>query len=520
MTVQPSVLDVLDHLGGASSDVVWIRTAGEMLYISPAYEAIWGRARESLYEAPDGFLDMVHPDDRDRLAEAFAACIQGEGDFDAEYRIVRDDGDLRIIHARTRIETDSEGNLLREVGLASEVTAQRREQAALREARRLESLGMLAGSIAHDFVNVLASISINIEPMAQDPSVCGAQMKRLEMVGEAVQQAMALCKQLLDYAGDDRQAKSRTDLGVDIRAMADLLASALPDGAELDLTDVATGVHAVVDPSQISQLMLNLVTNASEALSKSGGNVRVSLELREFGLAELRVPSFGHQLEPDEYVCIRVVDDGSGLDPDRVSRLFEPFVGSKGERRGLGLSTVLRIVREHGGAVRVDGRIGEGATFEVLLPVDGTQVDANPVMANTLEWEEASRPAPGSPALLVIEDPAERTLVAVVLEREGYHARSAATGREGRILAETEGFELAVIDADLHDGEGLTLLGEVRDHQPGIGVILLADNESYSAAQTASSDSDSILIRRPFMATELLRAVANLRSSATSHQPR
>lgn len=371
MTDHLDVLDVLDHLGGAVSDVVWIRTATEMLYVSPAYEVIWGRPRRSLYEAPNGFLDMVHADDHERLAEAFEACIRGDGDFDAEYRIVRDDGDVRIIHARTRIETDSDGNLVREVGLASDVTAQRREQAAIREAQRLESLGLLAGSIAHDFANILMTVAINAEALAQSQASNGAQEKSLELVADALQQAQALCKQLLDYAGDDRRTMRRTDLGIEIRAISDLLASALPDGAELDLSDVAVGVFAVVDPSQLSQLILNLVTNASEALSASGGHVWVSLESQELGLDELRAASFGVQLLPGRFICIRVSDDGSGVDPDQIAPFFEPFVGSKGAGRGLGLSTVLRIVRDHGGAVRVGGGLGEGATFEVLLPIGG-----------------------------------------------------------------------------------------------------------------------------------------------------
>lgn len=515
MTAQLSILDVLDQLGGASS-VVWVRTASEMLYISPAYEKIWGRPRQSLYEAPDGFLDMVHPDDRDRLAAAFEACIQGEGDFDAEYRIVRDDGDLRIIHARTQIESDAEGRVIREVGLASDVTAERREQAALREARRLESLGMLAGSVAHDFINILASISISLEPMAQEVDVGGIPAKRLEIVADAVQQAMALCRQLLNYAGDNRQAKTTTDVGFEIHAMSDLLASALPDGAVLDLSGVATGVSAVVDPSQISQLMLNLVTNASEAISDAGGHVWISLELREFGLAELRVPSFGHQLEPAAYVCIRVADDGCGLDPDRVSRFFEPFVGSKGERRGLGLSTVLRIVWEHGGAVRVDGRIGEGATFEILLPVEGDRPDANQVGANGLDvGGPPSTPDSRSSALLVIGDPAERSLVAIVLEREGFVVHSAATVEEGRILAAIEGLDLAVVDADLPDPSGLDLMSELRDRHPGIGAVLLSDLGSLETTSAEVNGTNIILIQRPFMATQLLRGVANLRPIAT-----
>lgn len=370
MTLQLSTLDVLDQLGGASSDVVWIRTAREMLYVSPAYEVIWGRSRRSLYDSPDDFLNMVHPDDHGRLAEAFAACIQGAGDFDAEYRIVRDDGDLRVIHARSRTETDPHGNLIHEIGLASDVTAQRQEQADLRETRRLESLGTLAGSIAHDFVNMLASISMNVDMMIDETGSGALLTNRLDNVNNGVQQALALCKQLLDYAGDDRRTKTRTDVGHEIHAMSGLLASALPEGSQLDLSNVKTAVFAMVDPSQMTQLVLNLVTNASEARPPTGGNVHVSLESRQFGLAELRAPSFGHQLEPDEYVWIRVADDGRGLDPNQASRIFEPFVSSKGPRRGLGLSTVLRIVREHGGAVIVNGRFGEGASFEILLPID------------------------------------------------------------------------------------------------------------------------------------------------------
>lgn len=371
MTVKLSTLDVLDQLGGASSDVVWIRTAHEMLYVSPAYEAIWGRSRRSLYDSPDDFLAMVHPDDRDRLAEAFAACIQGTGDFDAEYRIVRDDGDLRIIHARSRSEIDPHGNLVHEIGLASDVTARRKSEAALRETQRLESLGTLASSIAHDFANVLASITINVDMMKDATGNRADLADRIDDVNEATQQALALCKQLLDYAGDDRRTKTRTDVGREIRSMSSLLSSALPAGGRLDLSNVQTGVSAKVDPSQFTQLVLNLVTNASEALHETGGNVKVSLEPVQLGAGELRTPSFGHRLEPATYVRLLVEDDGRGLDPDQAARIFEPFAGSKGPGRGLGLSTVLRIVRAHAGAIAVDGCVGKGASFEVLLPPDG-----------------------------------------------------------------------------------------------------------------------------------------------------
>ncbi|MFT7598822.1 MAG: CheY-like chemotaxis protein [Acidimicrobiales bacterium] len=191
--------------------------------------------------------------------------------------------------------------------------------------------------------------------------------------------------------------------------------------------------------------------------------------------------------------------------------LFEPFVGSKGAGRGLGLSTVLRIVREHGGAIRVDGCPGEGAVFEVLLPVDGTSPESDHAVANELDLRDSlPAPASGPQVLLVVGDPAERSLVEVVLEREGYVVYSTSSL--------SEGLELIVLSTDLAEGDRLDLLMELRERQPEIGVVLVSDPTSNTEKFTRSGDMNSILIGRPFNATEMIRVVAKLRQAAVSRE--
>jgi len=254
------------------------------------------------------------------------------------------------------------------VGLALDVTEQLRREAAWSDTQRLESLGVLAGGIAHDLANLLGGVLGHAELALLQVAPGDAARAHLEQAIEGAHRGGDLTRQLLAYAGRGETRREAVDLGALVRGMGDLLRVALGGGCELryELLDDAPAVEA--DAAQLRQVVMNLITNGAEAIGDAGGTLHVVTSTRRMAADELAGYRFGDLLLPGEYVALRVSDTGAGMTDEVRSRIFEPFFSTKRAGRGLGLAAVLGIVRGHGGALRVDSAPGRGTTFEILLP--------------------------------------------------------------------------------------------------------------------------------------------------------
>ena len=305
------------QLAEHTQDVVWMRDAasGAMLFVNAAYERIWGRTCQSLYENPGSFAELVHPDDQTIIQRKLAA--QNDGVFlQEEYRIARTDGTTRWIRDRAFPVRDGQGNILRVVGIAEDITERKRVEEErltlerkLTDAQKLESLGILAGGIAHDFNNLLTAILGNVCLARMNTAAASPLQSYLAKIESTTVQASDLCKQMLAYSGRGHFTILRLDLNRMVEEMTHLLQTSIDKKHALNICLTPDLPTVRVDPSQIQQVLLNFVINASEAIGNKNGVIHVRTGLMRAERAYL-FGGFRHGLwndAPDEGPDIRSV---------------------------------------------------------------------------------------------------------------------------------------------------------------------------------------------------------------------
>jgi len=273
---------------------------------------------------------------------------------------------------------DEQGAILQMLGTTWDVTEQRRREAEqrgleerLRQAQKLESLGVLAAGVAHDFNNLLTVILANASDLRGRLQERADLLHPLLQIERAVGHASELTRQMLLYAGREKIHPQLVDLGALVGELAELLGHAIGRSARLalELPDDLPPVRG--DPGQLRQVVMNLVINAAEALPGAGGVVRVGAHSRHLERWELEGVRLRTDRGPGRYVVLEVEDDGAGMDEETLERLFEPFYSTKRTGRGLGLAAVLGIVRGHAGALAVSSAPGRGTLFRIVLPLEG-----------------------------------------------------------------------------------------------------------------------------------------------------
>jgi PAS domain S-box-containing protein len=332
----------------------------------------YGKDPATFRPTVEEYMAIVHPDDRDRVAAVLSA-VQGAGAaITSDHRFLRPDGGLGWSHMNALVERDADGNAVRLWGTCQDVTERKRQADArraledqLREARRLESIGVLAGGIAHEFNNLLTTILGHADLAEAEVPRGGAARAHLGPIREAGRRAAELCRQILAYAGRGRLVVGRVDLS---QVAGDAAAGLGPDAAlDLDLAPDLPPVRG--DAEQLRQLVGNLLTNAAEAMAGMAGRIRLvtywdRLDAKAVGRLQ-HTPG----LPAEEYVAVEVRDEGPGMDEATLARAFEPFYSTKFPGRGLGLPVVLGVVRGHGGGLDVHSQPGRGTRVRVYLPV-------------------------------------------------------------------------------------------------------------------------------------------------------
>jgi PAS domain S-box-containing protein len=483
-------------------EVFWMLYPGSpatVLYLSPAYQRIWGRSTASgvaggLVTA----LASVHEEDRERMRAAFER-LGRDGTFDEEYRIVRPDGEGRWIHDRAFPVRDAGGRLERVVGIAEDVTAHheaevhRRElEEQLRQSQKMEAIGRLAGGVAHDFNNMLNVIlgHANLGLRRTDQPERLASSLREILV--AAQRSRDLTRQLLAFSRRQTIAPRVLDLNVALRDIENLLRRLIGEDVALHFT-AGRGLWRVsMDPSQLDQTLTNLAVNARDAMPFGG---RLTVETRNVVVDDAYCAS-----HPDaragEFVMIAVSDTGRGMDRATLDRAFEPFFTTKpeGEGTGLGLSTVYGVARQNGGSVNLYSEPGRGTTVRVYLPrYEGEQ-------------EARTEPAPaplrrGAETILLVED--EAALLALteeLLTELGYQVLAAEGPLEALAFAAKPEppIDLLLTDVIMPTMNGKELAERVQTMRPGIHVLFTSGYTADAIAHRGMLDPGIDFLEKPF----------------------
>ncbi|HEY6723360.1 MAG TPA: PAS domain S-box protein [Polyangiaceae bacterium] len=403
---------------------------------------------------------------------------------------------------------DAAGDYLGALALVTDVTEARVLERKVQHTQKLESLGVLAGGIAHDFNNVLAGILGNVG-LAQVELPPGSRasffLKEAEL---AAQRAADLTRQMLAYSGRGAFVVDVIDLNATIREVQSLLSTVVSKKAALNISLGANLPPMRGDATQIRQVLMNLVMNASDALEGGPGSIRVSTSLIEASAADLGRSYLDDALEPGPYLAVEVSDTGSGMSREVLGRIFEPFFSTKSAGHGLGLAAVLGILRAHNAAVIVDSEPGRGTSFKIWLPA---------LKGATLRVRSepgGPRPAPRANARVLVADDEEAVLTVTckTLERLGYECVRCSNGAEAlaRLSEGEPEVDIALLDLTMPELGGGEVLTELRRRGTTTPVILMSGFGASDTSPELLSAGPMDFIEKPFVPGELSRRIQRI----------
>jgi two-component system cell cycle sensor histidine kinase/response regulator CckA len=484
-------------------DVFWVcgASTGKVLYVSPAYQSIWGKSPDTLFSADGSWPESVLDEDRDALADVQGKLARAVA-FEAEYRIRRPDASVRWIHDRGFPVPDKAGGPSRMVGVAADITERKRLETELLQAQKMELVGKLAGGIAHDFNNLLTIISGYVSMLLDKENLPQGSLEALKRVFTASRQATGLVRQLLLFSRKRSPKREVVDLNTEVEIMASMLQRLLGEIIVVEFEAATVEPRVNVDLGMLEQVLMNLAVNARDAMSR-GGRLTISVGIRPRGSK----PPQPTPIAAGDYACISVRDTGSGIPAAILPRIFEPFFTTKDEGRGtgLGLATAKDIVKRHDGWMDVESEVGVGTVFRIYLPL--TRASVAPFQTP----EAMQFPKAGKGTILLVEDETNvREFAAAVLQQDGYTLFQAKSGENAR---EVWKWHSARIDLLLTDivlpGElsGLQLGEKLREEKPSLRVILATGYSRDAVAPQTKDGKPGFVLTKPYTPRTLLQAV-------------
>jgi two-component system, cell cycle sensor histidine kinase and response regulator CckA len=481
--------------------VFWMIDAatGEILYVSPAYEAMWGRTCASLYESRSSWLNAIHPEDRKRL-EPLMDTREPSGEYDETYRIVRPDGTIRWIRDRAFPIRDPRGRLIRIVGTATDITERRELEDQFRQAQKMEIVGRLAGGIAHDFNNLLTVINgmtdLAISSLGESHPLRG-DLGQIRLAGD---RAAALTRQLLALSRQQILAPEVLDLNGVVRDMQGMLRRVIGEDVDIVFALSEKLGYVKADPGQIEQVILNLAVNARDAMP-DGGTLTIAT-------ADVDSSADSQSRTSGPQVMLSVSDTGVGMDEPTRQKAFDPFFTTKdvGKGTGLGLSTVYGIVKQSGGTITISSETGGGTTFRICLP----RVTAVP---RTLQPAQAAAAGEGTETILVVEDePGLRHLTRRFLDAAGYTVLEAANGKAAlEVLGNYAGaVDVMITDVVMPGMNGRELAARLASIRPQTKVLYMSGYTDDAIFRLGVLDDATRFLSKPFTSADLRRKVRDV----------
>jgi two-component system, cell cycle sensor histidine kinase and response regulator CckA len=429
--------------------------------------------------------------------------------FESVWR--RRDGTELQVRAAGRAVRDKSGEVLYLDILAENVTDQKQLEAQLRQAQKMQSIGQLAGGVAHDFNNLLTVIHGQVEVILRQTPDKDVLQSRLEEVQRAAERASTLTRQLLAFSRRQVLQSKVVDLNQIISRMSEMLSRLITETIELTFIPAPDAAFVLADPTQIEQVLMNLVVNARDAMPYGG---KLTIETAAVLLDPISAQHLGAP-GPGEYVLITVQDTGHGMDRQTQASIFEPFFTTKGtgEGTGLGLAMVYGVVKQSGGHIRVESEPGLGTTFRIYLPRVAAPERA-------LEEPVSTSSPLGKETILLAEDEdAVRQLVADFLRSLGYHVLTAPDGMVAQQVARSHsgGIDLLISDIVMPNAGGHDLAEELRKGAPHLKVILVS---GYAGQSNMGSDVNFVaahFLQKPFPMQRLAQKVREVLDGAQAN---
>jgi two-component system, cell cycle sensor histidine kinase and response regulator CckA len=485
--------------------------AGAILYANPAAAVLTGQSRES---------DLSGRRMVDVFGEDIAAAVET---YDVVREIVVPRADGTSAEAECRTIRVPYGNDVADLSLLVDVSERKRAEeerrrldAKMLQTQKLESLGLLSGGIAHDFNNLLVGILGNADLALRDPSVGDNARRFVGRIKTAAQRASELTAQLLTYTGKKPLIVGRLDLSAITQEMTDLIRTSVSANTVLTL-DLASDLPAIEgDGSQIRQVVMNLLTNASDAIGETHGEIVLRTSVCE-GQPQRDGTSYGETREDRVYVCLEVTDTGIGMDERTRAKMFEPFFTTKEAGRGLGLAAVMGIVRAHGGAIDVKSDPGSGSSFRVFFPTNeptserGAASTRSPVTPVTAIAPTAPVEWRGSGTVIVADDePRVRQVLAIMMSDLGFDVVEAGSAQEclAAFRAHASNVRALLIDLTMPGGGGGEVVRVLRaEGHRDVPIVLSSGYPEDAISRELRGDRHLSFLEKPFDFETFARAM-------------
>jgi len=485
---------LVDH----ANEAIFIAQDEVIKFPNSRTEELIGYNKEELGKIP--FINIIHPEDRDMVLDRYERRLKGEEPPSTySFRMINKAGVELTVHLNTILITWEERPAT--LNFIRDITQQKRLEAQLLQAQKMESIGTLSGGIAHDFNNLLAGIQGNVSLMLLDIDSSYTHYEKLKSIEECVQSGTGLTKQLLGFARSGKYETRPADLNKLIEKTSTMFERTKK---ELNIyrkyqKDIWT---VEVDEGQIEQVLLNLYVNAWQAMPEGG---ELYLQSENVTLDDAYKKPFS--VKPGEYVKVSVTDTGVGMDEETQKRIFDPFFTTRemGRGTGLGLASVYGIIKNHDGIINVYSEMGEGTTFNIYLTASGKEL--------TEKRRAAEEVLKGTETVLLVDDEVIFTDVSSqMLEKLGYEILTARNGKEAvNIYKENkEKIDMVILDMIMPGMSGGEVYNKLKEINPGIKVLLSSGYSINGQAKEILERGCSGFLQKPFSIKKLSQKIREI----------
>jgi two-component system CheB/CheR fusion protein len=477
-------------------------------FFNTGWLAFTGRTMQQ--ELGDGWTESVHPDDLDGCLDTYSSSFHARHSFQMEYRARRADGEYRWLLDNGVPCFEADGVFVGYIGSCIDITDLKRTHEEHLAKQKLETVGTLAGGIAHDFNNLLGGVLANSELALAELASGANPADELQRIRHAAIRGAEIVRQLMIYTGEESEVVEPVSVSEMVEDMLELLKVSIPKLVTME-TDLDKQVPAVQGtPSQIRQVVMNLISNASEAIGDRDGVIRVTTGRMTVGGDSPLATS--ERVAPGDYVRLEVSDTGRGITPELRARIFDPFFTTKAAgSHGLGLAVVQRIVQRLQGTILVSSAPGKGTTFQVLLPSEKHMMEATESVI--VRSEGATLTALAATILVVEDEDTLRQAVSITLRKEGLSVLEASDGSAAleMIRAQKDRIDVVLLDIGLPGASSREVYEEAARLRPGLPVIVTTAKTQEMAAALLATRVERFL-RKPFKLSDLIDMVRQILS--------
>ena len=486
----------------------------DTLTVNEAMTEMLGFNMHVLHNAQYEWGKYLHEDDLPQSLKVMVDHLKGKREFYIdEYRLKLPDGNYKWFLSRGKIsEYNEQGRPVKVSGSVTDITELKESEEKrlkleqkMQQAQKLESLGILAGGIAHDFNNLLMGVIGNTDIMLYELPEKSSLKNKLIDIKKAAKRASELTNQMLAYSGRGSFIVEPININELVQEMSSFLEASISKKADL-LYILHKDLPLVKgDATQIRQVVMNLIVNASESIGNEHGEIKVVTDITEIDEAFIEHLTINNGIEPGHYISLEITDTGCGIEKTKIKQIFDPFYTTKFTGRGLGLAAVLGIIRSHNGALDLKSHEDKGTTFKIFLPLSDS--DKKPESDSA---DESTSVNGEKFNILVIDDEDYiRTLTTRMLKIAGHNSCTAEDGKEGiKIFREKNStLSCVILDLTMPDMDGEEVLKELKKINPLIPVIISSGYSPDDITKRFRSNEIAGFLQKPYQLSELLEAI-------------